>query len=258
MVRQFISNFFGVKVDDAVNGAMEALVRFDPKAATEAELRTMEQNLDQLGRNVADARATFDKEHKEAEAIRDLHAQRMSAAEKLQAQYETEQDAGKKAGLEKSLGTILTMLEKMQPELDREEQEAQDAKEFLDLLSQRYQEAGEKLKTARSALEAAQRDMARSAQQRQIAEERAEAARQAAGLTKATSTINVALKAMQDNAERNTRESQSLKMKADMLRPSNPEQEDANIAAAMREAAGVAPAPTGLADRLAALKSRKG
>ena len=37
------------------SGAVEAIVRWDPKSATEAELRTMEQHLDQLGRQVAEA-----------------------------------------------------------------------------------------------------------------------------------------------------------------------------------------------------------
>ena len=45
----FIRNLVGVKTDRAVNNAIEAIVRWDPKSATEAELRTMEQNLDQLG-----------------------------------------------------------------------------------------------------------------------------------------------------------------------------------------------------------------
>ena len=38
----FIRNLIGVKTDQAVQGAVDALVRWDPKAATEAELRTME------------------------------------------------------------------------------------------------------------------------------------------------------------------------------------------------------------------------
>ncbi len=44
----FIRNLVGVKTDQAVNGAVEAIVRWDPKSATEAELRTMEQHLDRL------------------------------------------------------------------------------------------------------------------------------------------------------------------------------------------------------------------
>jgi hypothetical protein len=46
--------------------------------------------------------------------------------------------------------------------------------------------------------------------------------------------------------------------KAKLLRPTQPEQEDPNIAAALAAAAGRSPAPQSLSDRLAALKARGG
>ena len=49
----FLRNFAGVKADNAVQAGVEALVRWDPEGASEAELRTMEQHLDDLGRQVA-------------------------------------------------------------------------------------------------------------------------------------------------------------------------------------------------------------
>jgi uncharacterized protein YjiS (DUF1127 family) len=55
----FIRNLVGVKTDRAVQASVEALVRWDPQAATEAELRTMEQHLDDLGLQVAQARASY-------------------------------------------------------------------------------------------------------------------------------------------------------------------------------------------------------
>ena len=81
----FIRNLVGVKTDQAVNGAVEAIVRWDPKSATEAELRTMEQHLDVLGRQVAEARMAFDKEKREADTIQTLSQQRMAAAEQYAA-----------------------------------------------------------------------------------------------------------------------------------------------------------------------------
>ena len=63
----FFQNLIGVKADQAVNSAIQSIVAFDPKSATEAELRGMEQNLDQIGRQVAEARQTYDKEKREAE-----------------------------------------------------------------------------------------------------------------------------------------------------------------------------------------------
>jgi DNA repair exonuclease SbcCD ATPase subunit len=253
---QFIGNLIGVKADKAVQAGVEALVRWDPQGASEAELRTMEQHLDELGRQVARARQSYDKEAKEAEAIQALSTQRMAAAEHLQAQLAAETDPAKKAALEQSLATLVTMLEQMASEVEREKKDAADAKDFLAMLEKTYAESGGKLREARGQLERAQRDMARSAQQREAAEQQAEAARRAAGLATTTSSLNVALRAMQDTAQRDLASADAASMKAKLLRPTVPEQEDPNIAQAMQAASGKPPAPTSLSDRLAALKAK--
>ncbi len=100
----FFSNLVGVKADKAMQAGVEALVRWDPQSASEAELRTMEQHLDDLGRQVATARQSYDKEQKEAEAIQALSHQRMVAAEQLEKQIAAEIDPTRKAGLERSSG----------------------------------------------------------------------------------------------------------------------------------------------------------
>jgi chromosome segregation ATPase len=253
----FIRHLVGVKTDQAVQGAVEALVRWDPHSATEAELRTMEEHLDRLGVQVAEARMAYDREKREAETVAALSQQRMAAAEQLQRQMEAEADPAKKSALERSLATLVTMLEEMTPELDREKQDEKDAAEFLKMLEDSYAQAGGKLKAARNTLQRAQRDMTRAEQQRGAAEQRAEAARQAAGLSGATSSLSVALKAMQDNAARNLAAAEAANAKAKLLKPTRPEQEDPNIRAAMDKASGAAPPPSSLTDRLAALRQKQ-
>lgn len=252
----FIKNLLGVKTDQAVQNAVEALVRWDPHAATEAEMRAMEEQLDELGRQVAQARIALDREQKEADAVSRLSAQRMAAAEQLQARLDGESDPAARAGLEKSLGTVVAMLEEMAPDVAREEQDAAEAREFLQMLEKSYADAGAKLKSARGDLERAQRDMQRAQQQREAAERQAEAARRAAGLAGATSGLNVALKAMREATEKDLANAEAANAKARLLKPTAPEQEDPNIAAAMAAAAGK-PVAASLSDRLAALKAGK-
>ena len=192
------------------------------------------------------------------DAIMALLAQRMAAAEQLQSQANAATDPARKASLEKSLTTLVDMLEKMAPDVEREKQDAVDAKGFLEMLESAYQDAGGKLKAARSELERAQRDMARAAQQKQTAEQQAEAARRAAGLVQTTSSLTVALKTMQDVAAKDLASADAAMAKARLLKPSKPEQDDANIAEALAAASGKPPAPTSLTDRLAALKAKQG
>jgi chromosome segregation ATPase len=257
-MRSFITNLVGVKADKAVQAGVEALVRWDPQSASEAELRTMEQHLDDLGRQVATARQSFEKEQKEADAIQALSHQRMVAAEQLEKQIASETDPARKASLERSMETLVAMLEQMTPEIEQEKKDGADAKDFLEMLEKTYAEAGGKLRQGRSELERARRDMARAGQQRQVAEQQAEAARRAAGLTGATSSMTVALKAMHEAAARDLASADAAAAKAKLLRPTQPEQEDPNIAAALAAAAGRSPAPQSLSDRLAALKARGG
>ena len=254
----FIRNLAGVKADQAAQGALEALVRWDPRSATEAELRTMERHLDELGLQVAEARAAYDRERREAEAIAQLSQQRMAAAEQLQGRLAGELDPAREAELERSLATLVGMLEEMAPEVERERRDAHDALEFLETLEGTYAEAGRKLREARGELERARRDMGRAAQQREAAQRRAEAARQAAGLTDTTSGLSVALRTMRESAARDLAQAEAANAKAKLLRPTRPEQDDPNIAAAMATVSGAAPAPTGLSERLAALRLQHG
>lgn len=253
----FIKNLLGVKTDQALQGAVEALVRWDPASATEAELRSMEDHLDELGMQVAQARASLKREKDEADAINRLSQQRMAAAEQLQRQIDIESDPARRTELERSLTTLVGLLEQMAPDVEREAQDAKDAQDFLQSLEATYQEAGAKLKTAKSQLDRAQRDMSRAEQQRQAAERKAEAARQAAGLSQATNSLGVALKAMQDAAAQDLASADAARAKATLLKPTRPEEDDPHIKAALDQARGASPAPTSLGERLDALRARQ-
>ena len=61
---------------------------------------------------------------------------------------------------------------------------------------------------------------------------------------------------MQDAAAKDLASADAQMSKARLLRPTRPEQDDPNIAAAMNAAAGKPPAPQSLRERLAALKAR--
>jgi DNA repair exonuclease SbcCD ATPase subunit len=182
----------------------------------------------------------------------------MAAAEQIEGRMQMEADAGRKAELERSLSTLVGMLEGMAPDIEREEEDARDAGEFLRSLEETYAQAGQKLKSARSELDRAQRDMGRAVQQRDAAERRAEAARQAAGLSQATSGLSVALKAMRENADRDLAQAEAANAKAKLLAPTRPEKDDPHIAAAMNAVTGSGAPQGSLSDRLAALRRRGG
>jgi hypothetical protein len=205
----------------------------------------MEQHLDELGLEVARARAAYERERKEAEVIRALLNQRMAAAEQIEKQAAAEATSQRKASLEKSLATLLDMLEQMTPEVEREAKDETDAHDFLVMLEKTYAETGAKLRAARSQLERAER-------------RQAEAARRASGLSGTTNSLNVALKAMQDAAAKDLMAAEAASAKARLLKPTQPEQDDPNITAALAAASGGGLQPQTLSERLARLKAHQG
>jgi chromosome segregation ATPase len=181
----------------------------------------------------------------------------MAAAEQLERQRAIEPTPERKVALEKSLATLVGMLEEMTPDVEREVQDETEAQEFLAMLEKTYAEAGAKLRAARSQLERAQRDMGRAAQRRVMAERQAEAARQAVGLSHTTNSLNVALKAMQDAAAKDLMAAEAAGAKTRLLKPTQPEEDDPNIVAALAAASGTRPLPQSLSERLAALKAHQ-
>src|SRR5207247_3539845 len=127
-------------------------------------------------------------------------------------------------------------------------------KTYLKSLVHSYKYPATNHKPAKAYLTRAQRDMAKAGHEREMAEQRAAQAREAAGLTHSTNALNVALQAMHDAAARDQQAAAAADRKAKILAPSSPEKDDPNIAAAMAAAGGAAPTGASLADRLAALK----
>lgn len=250
---RFIKSLISVKADNLAQEAVKALVTLDPEAATEAELKNMEQNLDKLGVELAKARQSYAKEQKEADEIIALFNQRIAAAQKLEEQIAVETDAARRGSLEQSLDRLVTMLEEMKPDVQREQDEAVDAKAFLEEVEQAYRTAGERLKGARAALEKAAKDMKRAEMQQDQAKARADRASRLAGITKSVDSLSVALTAMNDKASDMKAKAESANMKAQLLTKSDAEKDDPNIAAALAEVSGKSLPSASASDRLKAL-----
>lgn len=249
------SKFAQVKAEGGVRQIVKWLASVDPKGMSEAELRQMEAKLDQFGREVIATRNVANKEQAEFETIVKLRDQRIRAAEVLQGQVAALPE-GSRASKEASLNTLLTLIENMQPEVERESEEAVAAKQDLADIESAHTEAVRRFKTADAELKAAQRGMASAKRDRERAERSADTAAIAAGVRQSTSNLTSALDAMRNIAQADKDAAEAARLKARALRPDQPEKDDANIAAAMAAASGAPAAPQSAAERLAALKAK--
>lgn len=233
------------KAKDLSNLLGEAIVKFDPEGATEAAIAEIEAKFDKLNLAFSNAKKAWEKEHKEAEAIISLYNQRLAAAEHLQTLPE-KADA---------LNQLIAMLEDMLPDVEREKQEAQDAKQYMGELEELVKQYAEKLKTARHTVEQAKKAMQRAEFLKERAEEKAESAKMASGLSGSSSSLSSAIGYMEKLAESSLAEADAASRKASLLQATQVE-DNPDIKAAMDAVSGKGQASTSIQDRLSALKKQ--
>jgi chromosome segregation ATPase len=249
----FLKQYLVKKTDDVQSGFLKLIVEFDPESASEAEIGELDEILTTLTRQMVTAKASWDKEQQEAEAIKKAYALRVGAAERLQAQAEAA-PAEQKAAIEASLAKLVEELEKMVPEVEREEAEAKEAKTYYDELNQAVKTASERLKTARARLTDAKRRMDMAKVRVERAAEQEDRAKVLSGIKQQADKLGTAFDAMTKRAEELETTARVHQEKAKLLAMPKAE-EDPLIAQAMKDAAGTPPEKS-LGDRLAALKNK--
>ncbi|MEN6440715.1 MAG: hypothetical protein ABFD97_19255 [Syntrophobacter sp.] len=251
----FMANLFKKHAENAVTSIQQFLVTLDPETATEAQIAEFSDQLTKASEELARARAEYKKEAREATEIQALYDKRLEAAAIIEQQVAATEDPAQKASLSESLEKIVSMLEQMKPDVDREKLEADDAKAMMDELTKFVEESAAALRDARSRLEHAKADMRRAELEKERAEKRARTAEVLAGIKKGGGTFNVALDAMQKKADEAKVKADAANTRSSLLTPTDAEKDDKHIAAALAKASGkVDPSTASISDRLAALK----
>jgi chromosome segregation ATPase len=251
----FLRNFIGAEGNHAAAGVVKALVQLDPDSATVADLRTMEQDLDNAGRMIAKLPADLAHEQTEFDSISGQYHELMAAAELLQKRIANPGTADtQKQSLNASLSTLVAKIEHMAPELDRDQKDVASTRALLSEAEAAYQQKAEALTNAKKNLESARHDLQHARLEEERSAERAQQAATVAGLrTSPTSGLNVALNAMQQSAQEARQRAESMNMKAQALSHLKEAADDQNVAAALAEVRGTAPSKS-LTERLSALR----
>lgn len=251
----FLRNFIGAEGGNAATGVVKALVQLDPDSATVADLRTMEQDLDNAGRMIAKLRTDLTHEQTEFDSIGGQYHELMAAAELLQKRIG---DPGtpdlQKQSLNASLATLVAKIEHMAPELDRDKRDVESTRTLLAEAEAVYQQKAEALTNARKNLDSARHDLQHARIEEQRSVERARQAATVAGLRSSpTSGLTVALNVMQQSAQEARQRAEAMNMKAEALSHLKEATADQNVAAALAEVRGTVPTKS-LSERLSALR----
>ena len=250
----FLKHFVTKKAQDAQGGFVKLLVEFDPETASEAEIGELDDALTRLTQQMVAAKTAWEREDREAKEIQKNYDTRLAAAERLQGMADAA-SGDEKPKIEASLATLLGELEKMVPDVERELQEATDAKVYYDELAQAVKDAAERLRTARTRLSEAKRRMDTAKVREERAREQEDRAKVVAGIKQQASTIGTAFDAMTKKAQELEAKTEVHNQKTQLLTP--PKSDDPYLAQALKEASGEqAPAQQSLSERLAALKKK--
>ena len=253
MAWRFLKHFGLNKASNLLDDFTGAVVAFDPETASRSQLAMMEEELDRLGYRLAEAEEEVRRERQETREIETKYEKYLSAAGSLEEQVLNETNPDERERLEMSLSRIITRLEELKPEIEREKQEDQDVEAWSRELRTSFEDLAGKLKTAHRDLKSAQRQMELAQLQRDRAREANRRAKEAAGMVNSMSAMSVALDKMNQQTARARAEADTLNLKAGLFRADQLE-DDPNIAKALSHAERGAGPPSSLSDRLAALK----
>ncbi len=248
-------NLGRAKAQQASEKVAELLASADPDAMTEAAILEVESQFRVISGEVAKARADYQKEKKEVDAVVALQNRRMKAAEKLQADLELNPGNTEIAA---ALDELLRLMEEAAPEIEREQRESDDAEELLNALESSAKQMAEEMKNLRETANRAKRDMLRAEQEREAALRREETAQRVAGIKQRSSSYSKAVEAMERAASSARQDADAAQLRARLLAPAEAEK-NVLIEQALAEANGET-TPTGgsLSERLSRLKGMKG
>ena len=251
---QTIKQYLGVKMDQVQDSAVDTLVKLDTDSAIEAEVRRLGEELDKTTNNYVVAKREYDREQKEADVANSNYNRMLAAAEDLDGQAKAAEAAGKPeaATIRASLDKLVTRLEELRPEVEREVEESKQAKAYMEQLEQYLGTLKKELQNYKGEVDKAKRGMQSAELQAKMAQTMEEQAMKIAGLQQRSSNLKIVLNKINQQTEESMDRAAKAKIKAEMF-TTKKEEEDPLVAAALEKASGIQK-PTSTSDRLAALK----
>jgi len=256
MVWRFLHHYGVKKATTVLDEFAATIVAFDPETASRAQLGVMQVELNTLGTRLAEAEAEVRREHEETRQLKQTYDEYLRAAEIMEDELKVADDPAQADDIRTGLAKIVAELERLQPEIAREEEEDREVEAWRAELRRAFETLAEKVKSAQNDLRSARRQMEMANLQKEHAAEKDRRAREAAGITRSISSVSVALDAMNQQAARARAEAETLKLKAGLFHVDRLDH-DPKIAGALAKARGQdGTGAKSLSERLAALSNR--
>lgn len=259
----FLRNYTVGKGEQVGSGIIGLIAAWDPKGATEADIKCFRDQLDVVTHQAVDAKEAYQlKKGLADKATSDFNLQ-LNVAKKLQKQLEEAEgaegtkDEAKIASLTASLTTQVGNAEKAKVKMEEAVQLAEKAMKFRDDWVKAAEILATKIASTRKESEEAQQEVASAQLAVQAAKEERQQTEILAGIINHTDRAGTAIGALKEKAARLRKDAEADTLASQSITKATAVVDiptDTNIAAAMQEVKGdSAEAPKSAKERLAAL-----
>lgn len=225
-----------------------AMINADKDMAGEIALAQMEEAFNEANAEYSEAKARYKKEQGDVVEKERVYDERYAKAEKLQSKIDS---GDTNPALATALNGLLDLLDTTAEEIENEKEEAADALLEMKEMKEDLDAAGEKLRSGRSTVKKATAEMKKAERDIQRNKDKEERARRRAGL-ESNGGVDSVLDAMNENTRKMKSRAEEAARKADLLAPTNVEDDIDALLAEDNEPA-VRPSAS---DRLAKMKRR--
>lgn len=182
----------------------------------EAQISQYEDALDKVSKLAAKAKETYDIEQKQFITVRDHFNEVVGDYEKIKTAIESGEKSGEP--WESHARALAQELTETQSDLEREEQEANDALEHYNLLKETLETKASQLIKVREALKQARRENQNLDIQQERIKEREQQQKEIMGIREATNSVDSILNAIKSDSSKKRQEIEAAKMRLDALK----------------------------------------
>ncbi len=239
----FIKNYGKATAESLSDGIVNLAASVDANGVSEAAIKQKQEEHALLVKQLVEAQVELKREKQEFVDIETAYNKKMTAAERAAA-----------AGDDAAAVELADAVEKMLPKLEKERKEFENAERWLTEIQQAADEVAKELLGLRAQInevKAATKEAELAADRAKKEQARAE---QLAGLRKSGNKFDVAMAALQKQADDKNKEAEAARITAEQLR--QPTVTISSAASKYLDEVSDAPATESLQDRLARLKAK--
>ncbi len=212
----FLGHFAGEKGNQALDGFISHLAKFDPETASAADIALLEDEVKNAARLKVEAALEIKGLNETIAQLNTDKGQALQALSIRRNEYDSAPE-GEKENIKARAAVISHQVDIIEEQLTHQHESLNQANEWLTQVSQALEEAAQSLGSAKTMLEDAKRQMKMAERDRELAENAAARSRQLSNMKGATTHIGVALGAMRDAADKDRKEAAVVRETANAI-----------------------------------------